>query len=161
MPQQRPRRSAADDPRPAGRGSSSRKELKAQVRSLPAPLRVVRVAELLYFPVVGFMLLGLPVPSNSAEIVATALLAVEAIAAVAIAVGLGRRRRWAWVLAMVLAAWVIVGIVLRGPAVVRAALATDSLPLKLSLVLLAWTFLTQMAALIGCLSLRNRGQVLR
>ena len=131
------------------------------MRSLPAPLRVVRVAELLFFPVVAFMLLGLPVPSNSVEVMATALLGAEAIAAVAVAVGLGRRRRWAWVLAMVLAAWVIIGIVLRGPGVARAALASDHLALKLSLVLLAWTFFTQLVALVGCLSVRNRGEVLR
>ncbi len=161
MPQQRPRRSAADDASLAGRRSSSRRELKAQVRRLPAPLKVVRIAELLFFPIVAFMLLGLPVPSNSVETMAVALLSAEAIAAVAVAVGVSRRRRWAWVLAMVLAAWVIIGIVLRGPGVVRAALASDHIALKLSLVLLAWTFLTQAAALIGCLSLRNRGEVLR
>lgn len=160
MPQQRPRRPAADDGGPAGR-SSSRRELKAQVRRLPAPLKVVRIAELLFFPIVAFMLLGLPVPANSIETMAVALLGAEAIAAVAVAVGVSRRRRWAWVLAMVLAAWVLIGIVLRGPGVVRAALASDHIALKLSLVLLAWTFLTQAAALIGCLSLRNRGEVLR
>ena len=161
MPQQRPRRNAAGDPRPAARRSSSRREYAAELRRLPTPLRVVRVAELLYFPVVGFMLLGLPVPSNRAETVATALLAVEAFAAVAVAVGLGRRRQWAWWLAIVLAAWVIIGIVLRGPAVARAAFASGSLPLKLSLVLLAWTFMTQLVALVGCFSVRNRGEVLR
>jgi hypothetical protein len=160
MPQQRPRRPAADNARPGGR-SSSRKEFAAQVRSLPAPLRIARAAELLYFPVVGFMLLGLPVPANRAEALATAFLSAQAIAAVAVAVGLGRRRRWAWVLALVLAAWVILGIVLRGGDVVRAAFATPSLALRLSVALLAWTFLTQLIALAGCLSTRNWREVLR
>ncbi|HYH82391.1 MAG TPA: hypothetical protein VEX86_21545 [Longimicrobium sp.] len=141
--------------------SQSRRQRIAEVRRLPTPLKVIRIAELLFFPVVAFMLLGLPVPSNMAEITATALLAAEAVAAVAVAVGLGQRRRWAWVLAMLLAAWVIVGIALRGGPVLRAAMAGPNLALKLSVALLAWTLVTQLVALAGCLTFRGWREELR
>lgn len=141
----------------------SRRERKAQVRALPAPLRVARVAELLFFPVIGYMLLGLPVPSAArpAEIAATLLLAAEAVVAVAVAVGLGRRRPWARVLGIVLAAWVIIGIALRGGPVVRAAMRSDAMALKLAVALLAWTCVTQLVAGIGCLIARDEGEAPR
>lgn len=141
--------------------SHSRRHRRAEVRKLPMPLKVIRIAELLFFPVVAFMLLGLPVPRNATEILATALLAAEAVAAVAVAVGLGQRRRWAWVLAMLLAAWVIIGIVLRGPRVLRATLDAPSLALKLSVALLAWTLVTQLVALACCLTFRDWHKELR
>lgn len=157
MPQRRPRSNDPENAREHTTLSASRAERKAAVRSLPTSLKVVRIAELLFFPVIGFMLLGLPVPSaaNAAEIVATLTLAAEAVAAVAVAVGLGQRRRWAWVLAVLLAAWVITGIVLRGGRIVHAALSTQGTMLWFSTALLAWTLLTQLFALAGCLATRN------
>lgn len=141
--------------------SHSRRHRRAEVRRLPRPLKVIRIAELLFFPVVGFMLLGLPLPRNATEIVSTALLAAEAVAAVAVAVGLGQRRRWAWVLAMLLAAWVVIGIVLRGPRVLRAAFEAPTLALHLSLALLAWTLVTQLVALAACLTFHDWREELR
>lgn len=161
MPQRRPRTNAPDDAREHTAMSASRAERRAQVRSLPTSLKVARIAELLFFPVIGFMLLGLRVPRNPTEILATATLAAEAIAAVAVAVGLGQRRRWAWALAIVLAAWVIIGIVLRGGRVLRAAFETPNVALKLSVALLAWTLVTQLFALAGCLATRNWREELR
>lgn len=155
MPQRRPRTPAPDAPRERTSMSASRAERRAQVRALPTSLKVVRIAELLFFPVIGFMLLGLRVPSNPAEILATATLAAEAVAAVAVAVGLGQRRRWAWMLSIVLAGWVIVGIVLRGGRILRAAFETPNLALTLSAALLAWTLVTQLFALAGSLLTRN------
>ncbi|HET7233115.1 MAG TPA: hypothetical protein VFJ16_24105 [Longimicrobium sp.] len=161
MAQRRPRTPSPDRAPVSESMSPSRAERRAQVRSLPTALKVVRIAELLFFPVVGFMLMGLPLPTNPTQILATGLLAAEAIAAVAVAVGLGQRRRWAWVLAVVLAAWVITGIVLRGGRVLHAAFATPNLALKLSAALLAWTLLTQLVALAGCLTFREWRDELR
>lgn len=161
MPQRRPRTHAPDDAREHTSMSASRMERRAQVRSLPTSLKVVRIAELLFFPVIGFMLLGLRVPSSPVEILATLTLAAEAVAAVAVAVGLGQRKRWAWVLAIVLAAWVIVGIVLRGGRILRAAFESPNLALKLSVALLAWTLVAQLFALAGCLYTRNWRDELR
>lgn len=161
MPKRPPRSELPEDRRSMRSITHSRAERRAQAKTLPTSLKVVRVAEILFFPVVGFMLLGLPVPRTSTEILATALLGAEAIAAVAVAVGLGQRRRWAWVLAIVLAAWVIVGIVLRGGRIIRAALDQPSVAIELSLAILAWTLLTQLFALAGCLATRNWRSELR
>jgi len=157
MPKRRTPTDSADAPGRHGSLSASRAERRAVVRSLPTSLKMVRIAELLFFPVIGFMLLFLPVPSHAstADLVATFNLAVEAIAAVAVAVGLGQRKRWAWNVAVLLAAWVITGVVLRGGRIVSAALAGPNLALKLSVALLAWTVLTQVFALAGCLATRN------
>ncbi|HET7462400.1 MAG TPA: hypothetical protein VFJ82_14200 [Longimicrobium sp.] len=163
MPQRHPRPNEPEDTRGRSSLTPSRAERRAQVRALPTSLKVARIAELLFFPVIGFMLLGLPVPSgaNAAEIAATLTLAAEAVAAVAVAVGLGQRRRWAWVLAVLLAAWVIAGIVLRGGRIVHAALSTPGNVLWFSTALLAWTLLTQLFALAGCLATRNWRDELR
>ena len=147
-------------PPPDGRRrtlSASRAERRAIVRSLPTSLKVVRIAELLFFPVIGVMLLSLPVPSFSRpiEMAATLSLAAEAIIAVAVAVGLGQRKRWAWVLAIILAAWVITGIVVNGGRLVHAVFVAPSLALTVSVAVLAWTGLTQLFALAGCLATRN------
>jgi len=143
--------------------SHSRRHRRAEVRRLPARLRVIRIAELLFFPVIGYMLLSLPVPSAArpGEWVATLVLAAEAVAAVAVAVGLAKRRRWAWVLAMLLAAWVIVSSVLRGAAVLRAALALGRLMTAGVVGLFAWTVITQLVVLACCLTFRDWREELR
>ncbi|HEV7588236.1 MAG TPA: hypothetical protein VGO40_08885 [Longimicrobium sp.] len=115
---------------------------------------MARVAELLYFPLAGLTLLALPVPrlDRPGEVLATGIIAVETVLAVAVYVNLGRRRRWAAGLAIVLAAWVLVGVATRGPALASAAAATGSPALLGSLALLAWVALTQLTVLAACLS---------
>jgi ABC-type uncharacterized transport system permease subunit len=122
--------------------------------TLPTPLRVIRVAEMLFFPVVAFLLLCLPVPSTAREgsFTEAGQYVVWAVWAVAVVVMLGRRRRWGWVLALALATWVVVTILVRGAPVVRTALAHPSLPVHIALGLLAWTFLTQLVVLVSCLT---------
>lgn len=129
---------------------ASRRPAARPVERLPGLLRAVRIAELLYFPVVGYMLLGLPVPdgASAGQLATFAILVAEAFAAVAVYTGLGRRRTWAWILAMVLAAWVLTGIVRAGRIFALARLPGNGV-LIWSLALLAWTFLAQLVAL-GC-----------
>jgi hypothetical protein len=147
---------ATDSPR-----SAAAPRRRPSPERLPATLRAVRVAELLFFPVVGFLLLGLPTPhyANPEEMLATFTLAAEAFAAVAVFVGLGRRRRWAWWLTLVLAAFVLVRLLLVAPGIVAAA---ERSTVGFAIVaLLAWTFLTQAVALLCALALRNRKGELR
>ena len=137
----------------AGRSRPARRG-RANPPPLPKRLRVARVAEVLYFPVAGLMLLALPVPrpDRPGEVLATAIIAAEAVLAVVAYVGLGRRRRWAAGLAIVLAAWVLAGVATRGPALALAATATGSPALLGSLALLAWVALAQLTVLAACLS---------
>ena len=120
---------------------------------LPGLLRAIRIAELLFFPVVCFMLLSLPVPSvtSAGEMVTYAILVAEAFAAVAVFVGLGRKKTWAWLLAMVLAAWVLTGIVRLGRLASLASQPGNTV-LVWSLVLVAWTFIAQLVILGCCLA---------
>jgi len=137
---------------PTRRGFAAR---PARIRTAPGPrlpglLRTVRIAELLYFPVTVFFLLGLPVPrlDRPGEVASYLLIAAEAFAAVAVFIGLGRRRTWAWALAMVLAAWVLTGIVRLGNIATLARQPGNGF-LYWSLGLLAWTFAAQLVVL-GC-----------
>jgi hypothetical protein len=128
---------------------------------LPGLLRTIRIAELLFFPVIGFMLLGLPVPhlENRAEVITSLILLAEAVAAVAVHVGLGRRRLWAWLLAMVLAAWVLTGITRAGHMFDLARLPGNTVMIG-SLVLLSWTLLAQLVVLVCCVAfIPRRGEL--
>lgn len=131
------------------------------VEHLPGLLRTIRIAELLFFPVIGFMLLGLPVPhlSNRGEVVTTLILLAEAVAAVAVHVGLGKRRTWAWILAMVLAVWVLTGITRAGRMFDLAQLRGNTVMIG-SLVLLLWTLLAQLVVLVCCVAfIPRRGEL--
>jgi hypothetical protein len=134
--------------------SPSRAERRAVVRSLPPSLKLVRTAELLFFPVIGFLLLFLPVPwrAQPVEVVAIVNLFAEAVAAVVVAVGLGQRRRWAWILAVVLAAWVITWIVVQGGHQMLLMWRSGA---RIPVYIVGWTLLMQILALAGCLSTRN------
>ena len=129
---------------------------------LPGLLRTIRIAELLFFPVIGFMLLGLPVPhlSNAGEVITTLILLAEAVAAVAVHVGMGKRRLWAWILAMVLAVWVLTGITRAGRMFDLARLPGNTVMIG-SLVLLSWTLLAQLVVLVCCLAFIPRRSELR
>jgi hypothetical protein len=137
---------------PTRRSAPTRPPRTPAVRGpkLPGLLRAIRIAELLYFPVTVFFLLGLPIPrlDRPGEVLSYVVIAAEAFAAVAVFIGLGRRRIWAWVLAMVLAAWVLTGIVRLGNVATLARQPGNGF-LYWSLGLLAWTFIAQLVAL-GC-----------
>ena len=128
--------------------------LRAPRERLPTPLRAARIAELCYFPIAGLLLLALPVPSGEdlGEVLAVLIIVAETISAVAVFVGLGRRKRWAWLLGVVLAVWVIGGVLLRGGPVVSAALASHLPALWISVALLAWVLVAQAVVLVSLLS---------
>lgn len=136
---------------------------RREVERLPPLVQAIRVAELLYFPVAVFMLVALPVPAFewSVEMRATLAVIVEAFAAVAVFVGLGKRRLWAFVLAMVLAAWVLINVLLNGWSLVYHAISAGDPLLLGSSALLVWVFLTQTAALGCALALRHPRATLR
>jgi hypothetical protein len=132
-----------------------------QVARLPGLLRAIRIAELLYFPVACFLLLGLPVPrlDRMGEVLSYLVIAAEAFAAVAVYIGLGQRRRWALVLAIVLAAWVLTGLARFGR-LASVAFEPGNRVLVYSLVLLAWTFVTQLVAISCSLAfIARRGEM--
>ncbi|HSU13214.1 hypothetical protein [Longimicrobium sp.] len=131
------------------------------VARLPGLLRAVRVAELLFFPIACFFLLGLPVPrlDRWGEVLSYLIIAAEAFAAVAVYIGLGRRRRWALVLGIVLAAWVLTGLARFGR-IAAVAFEPGNGALIISLVLLAWTFLAQLVVLSCSLAfIARRGEL--
>jgi hypothetical protein len=118
----------------------------------PVAIRIIRVAEMLFFPVAGFMLLSLPPPAHGNEMLTTALIAAEAVAAVVVVVGLGRRRRWAWWLALVLAGWIVVGVFSRGVPLFRAASQGGGVAVGVA-VLLGWVLLTQLVVLVALVAM--------
>lgn len=128
---------------------------------LPGVLRANRVAELLYFPVACFLLLGLPVPrlDRAGEVLSYLIIAAEAFAAVAVYIGLGQRKRWALWLAIALAAWVLTGLTRFGR-IAAVAFQPGNRALVYSLVLLGWTFVTQLAAISCALAfIARRGEL--
>jgi hypothetical protein len=137
---------------------------RARVRPserLPGLLRAARIAEVLFFPAACFMLLALPVPrlDRAGEVWAYLIIAAEAFAAAAVYVGLGRRRLWAWVLGMVLAAWVLTGVVRAGRIFSLATLPGNGVLIG-SIALFAWTMLAQLVVLGCCLAfIPRRGEL--
>lgn len=128
---------------------------------LPGVLRAARIAEVLFFPAACFMLLALPVPrlDRAGEVWSYLIIAAEAFVAAAVYVGLGRRRLWAWVLGMVLAAWVLTGLVRVGRIVSLATLPGNGVLIG-SVALFAWTMLAQLVVLGCCLAfIPRRGEL--
>jgi hypothetical protein len=121
---------------------------------LPARLRVARVAELACLPVLGIMLLSLPVPHHFSELVAVAIIALECISTVVVAVGFARRRRWAAVVAVALAGWLIVAGIARLPLTLSALGGFGRFAFLGALVVGGWVLLMQLVVLLALASPR-------
>jgi hypothetical protein len=120
--------------------------------ALPWQLRVARVAEMLYLPVGAFILAGVP----RTDYLTFVLVLFQVAMAVVVIVRLKQRSRHAWVAAMLLAAYILIGVVLRAPSLLRSAGAGRwAAPSVVAVTLVGWVALTQVAVLASCLALRE------
>lgn len=120
--------------------------------ALPWQLRVARVAEMLYLPVGAFILAGVP----RTEYLTFVLVLFQVAMAVIVIIRLKQRSRYAWVAAMLLAAYILIGIAMRAPSLLRSAGEGGwAAPSIAAVAIVAWVALTQLAVLSSCLALRE------
>ena len=113
----------------------------------PLPLRVAAAAEGLYLPMGLFLVLNLPLDDPWSFVIVGAQLAV----AVAAFLGLRRGSRAGWVLAMVLAAYMLFGLVRRAPPLLGDAAVLPDRALFVAVAIMGWVALTQLTVLVACL----------
>lgn len=125
---------------------------------LPVQLRVARVAELLYLPVVLLAAVGLPLGGGPGRALALLMVLLQAALVVVLFFKLGRGSRVAWIVAMVLAAYVLLNFVVQA----RRLFAGGAWMLGVvPAALTAWGLLMQLVVLGACLSLLPRRAELR
>lgn len=132
----------------------------AEAGRIPAGVQAARVAEMLYLPVLLYMMLSLPLAPmrSNADMFTLLVLVAEAAFAVAAFIGLRKRSTLGWGLAIVLALWVIVNAGLQGPSRVSWASAHGAgRAVMIAIVgVLLWSVATQVVVLAACLSRAGR-----
>jgi hypothetical protein len=133
-----------------------RRESAGPVRAPRPPrrLRVARVAELACLPVFALTLFSLPLPRHASEVAAVAVIVAECVATTAISVGFVNRRRWAAIVALVLAAWLLYGSVMRLPPLLPALGGFGRFAFLAALISGAWMLLMQLVVVLALLSPR-------